>query len=190
MAFVCMISSPLAARDYILEFKAAYFKPTSTPFKCLYDGSALFGPELTFQLSECYPCLYGFASVDYFSKKGRSLGLGDCTEVRMVPLALGIKYFIPYSCADFYVGLGFQPTHVKTDNYAPGVACHTSQWALGGIIKLGSYIDLGCDWLLDIFIDYSFARLDCERVCAPGFVTTQKTDTDGAIFGAGLGYRF
>ena len=183
----------LAAREIILEFKGAYYRATHCPFKQIFHkGGALFGPELTVQLSTCHNW-YGFASVDYLSKKGTSIGLCNETKVHLVPLAFGLKYFMPIFFHDFYVGLGFQPTHVKTFDCSPYVARHTSQWCFGGIAKFGTYIDLPCThWVLDLFVDYSFVKTRCPKICLPstGPVVPIKTNISGVIFGAGIGYCF
>jgi len=182
----------LSARDILLEFKGAYFLATEHLFREIYgNGGALYGPEVTFQLCDD-DNWYGFASIDFFQKDGHSLGLCDATKARIMPLALGLKYFVPFCYGDFYIGLGFQPTHLKTINCSPFVAECTSQWGFGGIAKIGTYFDLPCNFLIDIFIDYSFVKVDCNKKCQPpaGPVTSTKADISGVIFGAGLGYRF
>lgn len=190
----------LAARDVLLEFKAAYFKPTGKRFKHIYKGGALYGPELTVQLSECNENWYGFFSVDYYSKKGHSIGLGNPTKVSLLPIGIGVKYFISpcwlqNSCwfgdTDFYLGLGFQPVRVHTHDFSPYVIPKITKWALGGIVKGGVYINFSCNFFLDLFIDYSFAKAKSKETMAPtGPVIPLKSSVSGAIFGAGLGYRF
>jgi outer membrane protein W len=183
----------LQTRDFILEFKGAGFFPTDDCFKAIYGKSgALFGPEFTFQLCD-NSCWYGFASIDFFKQCGKSIGLENPTEVRMVPLAVGLKYLFPFFCGDFYLGLGFQPVRVKTINNSDFVASCTSQWGFGGIAKFGTYIDLRCNWVLDLFVDYSFVKLDCFCNYCPNTTSTVvpiKADVSGAIVGVGLGYRF
>lgn len=187
-----VIHMPLAARDVIVEFKAAYFHSTDSCFKAIYgNGAALFGPEVTFSICSNNNW-YGFASVDYLKKDGKSVGLCNSTTVRMVPLAFGLKYFESVCCADVYAGLGFQPTHLKTTNCSPYVVQHASQWCLGGIAKVGAYIDLRCNFVLDLFLDYSFVKAGCPELCQPAFGTLVplKANISGVIFGAGIGYRF
>lgn len=186
--------TPLCARDVILEFKAAYFLPTDSVFKHIYhNGSALWGPELTVQLCE-NKNWYGFASIDYFQKHGRSLGLCDATKVSLLPLGVGLKYFVPVWCdrADFYLGLGFQPVYVRTKNCAELVSTKQSRWGFGGIAKAGTYWYLPCNFVIDLFVDYSFVKVGCKNSCtsSAGTVTSRKANVSGAIFGGGIGYRF
>lgn len=187
---------PLISRDILLEFKGAYFLATGSRFKKIYKhGGALYGPELTVQLCDDSN-LYGFFSIDYLSKKGHSIGLHTPTKVSLLPIGVGLKYFLSDHCGcfenvDFYVGLGFQPVRVKTRDDSPFVIEKHSKWALGGIAKVGAYIDLRCNFFLDLFIDYSFARVKSHAHMAPtGPVVPLKANVSGAIFGAGLGYRF
>lgn len=182
------------ARDIILEFKAAYFLPTNSLFKKIFhNGGALFGPELTVQLLCGNKHWYGFASVDYFHKKGKSLGLSNPTSVTLVPLGFGLKYFYPVWCdrINLYAGLGFQPVYAHTKNDSPYVLPKQTQWGFGGIVKGGSYIDLSCNFLLDLFIGYSFVTTSRnKKCCISPLITTLNAHVSGAIFGGGLAYCF
>jgi outer membrane protein W len=184
-----MLIIPICARDVILEFKAAYFLPTDSVFKQIYhNGSALCGPEVTFQLCN-NKNWYGFASIDYFQKKGHSIGLCDFTKVSLLPFGVGLKYFVPILCdrADFYIGLGFQPVYVRTENCVECVSVKQSRWGFGGIGKVGTYWYLPRNFVIDLFVDYSFVKVGCKNSCQ---LTPRKADVSGAIFGIGLGYRF
>ncbi len=182
------VGSSLFARDVLLEFKGAYFYPTDSCVRDIYGkGGALYGPEVTFQLCQDQNW-YGFASIDFFNKKGCSVGLCGQTKMSIMPVAVGVKYFVPFCYGDFYVGLGFQPARLKTENCSPDVIRNTSKWGFGGIAKVGSYFDLPCSCFLDVFLDYSFVKVGCEKYC--GSVVPLKADISGVVFGAGLGYRF
>lgn len=187
------VSSAVDARDILLEFKGAYFLATDCVFKNIYDkGGALYGPEVTFQLGESNQW-YGFASIDYFKKDGNSIGLSTPTKVELIPLGIGVKYMQPSHCGryNFYLGLGFQPVHTKVTNCSPYVPATQTKWGFGGIAKTGVYVDLTHNFLLDLFIDYSFVKVNFDAAQIPaGPVTPFKTDISGAIFGVGLGYRF
>lgn len=177
----------LSARDYILEFKGAGFFPTNDCFKDIYGKSgALWGPELTVQLCNEW---YGFASIDYFQKKGKSIGLCDETKVKLVPMALGLKYMRSCECIDWYLGLGFQPAYISTNNCSEYVLTKQSRWGFGGVAKGGTYIDLSCNFVLDLFVGYSFVKTGCKKVCTQNVVPL-KVNVSGVIVGGGIGYRF
>jgi len=175
-------------RDVLLEFKGAYFLPTNCEFRNIYDnGGALYGPEVTFELCNQ---IYGFISIDFFQKNGRSLGDCSPTQITLVPIGMGLKYLVPFCLGDFYVGLGFQPTVVQITNCSPFVIPEQSQWGFGGIAKVGTFFDLPCNLFIDIFIDYSFLNVCFNNGCQTLPVVLNKAHLSGAIFGAGFGYRF
>lgn len=186
--------SSLCARNVILEFKGAYFLSTNSSFRDIYGSSgALFGPELTVQLCN-EKNWYAFMSVDYLKKKGHTPCLCDPTTVRLIPLAFGLKYFLPayHEHADFYLGLGFEPANLRTKNCSQGLTTKQSQWGFGGIGKFGAYCYMPCNYVLDIFVDYSFLRVGSNDCVCQGSTCVQsvKANVSGAIFGIGLGYAF
>lgn len=188
LAFILAMYTPMFCNDVLVEFKAAYFLPSDAGLKNIYgNGGALYGPEVTFQLDECKKW-YGFASIDFFSKKGHSVGLCTPTTMYMMPLAVGVKYFAEHCYGNFYAGLGFQPTRLKIVNCSDNATQTTTKWGFGGIVKFGSYFDLPCNYFIDLFIDYSFAKVG--RDCCSTQATALKVNLNGAIFGVGLGYKF
>lgn len=189
--FIFLINSTvLMAHTVLVEFKSAYFKPSDSVVRSIYgNGAALYGPEITFQVQRNSPW-YGFVSADFLSKNGNSIGLCNSTTMYLVPLAFGVKYFEPFCYGNYYGGLGFQPLHLKTVNCSTHVDPITTKWGFGFIAKLGAYFDLSNNFFLDLFIDYSFARVGCDSCATAGTVTHEKVNLDGVIFGAGLAYRF
>lgn len=185
-----LAGASIAARDMVLEFKAAAFVSTSETFRDIYGtAAAIYGPEFSVQLKE-ESAWYFFASIDYLSKKGHSIGLCEPTKVRFVPLGVGIKYVAhAFNCLDLYAGLGFQPINVRTTNCIDSIQQVDSTWAFGGIAKFGAWYHLPHHFLIDLFIDYSFAKVKNNTLCATSS-DCSKTNIGGAIIGAGLGYRF
>lgn len=175
-------------KDVILEFKAAYFRPNDCVFRNIIDNkAALFGPELTFHM---YRCIYGFTSIDFLTKNGHSLGLNNSTDIFLLPLGIGLKWMEEiYDCVTGYVGLGFQPTWLRTKDRSPFVCQKRHKWGFGGIAKAGLYIDMPCDFVLDLFVDYSFVKVK-PFCCDIPNVQSRKADLSGVIIGAGFGYRF
>ncbi|HRN78291.1 MAG TPA: OmpW family outer membrane protein [Candidatus Dependentiae bacterium] len=180
----------LVCRDVILEFKGANFLPTNPTFKDAYGGGALYGPELSVQLYEDAKW-YVFTSADYFKRDGKCLSVADAKTLRLVPLALGIKYITPVrDWADFYLGLGFQPEYINIKSHRRCVTTKNTQWAFGGIGKSGIYIQLPHHLLIDLFIDFSFVKTHHTNALYGHTMICSKAKLNGAIFGGGLGYRF
>lgn len=188
---VCALAvTSLTARDMVIEFKAAAFVSTSETFRDIYGtAAAIYGPEFSVQLKE-ESSWYFFASIDYLSKKGHSIGLCEATKVRFVPLGIGIKYVAhAFNCLDLYAGLGFQPINVRTIDCIDSIQQLDTKWVLGGIAKFGAWYQLPHQLLIDLFIDYSFAKVKNNTLCCTS-IDSCKTNIGGVIIGAGLGYRF
>lgn len=188
------IATALYARSVLFEFKGAYFLPIDCTFKSIYNhGSALYGPELTIQAVDDKPW-YIFTSFDYFEKKGgRSIGFETPTSVKLLPVALGLKYFFPTYCnrGDFYVGLGFQAINIRTKDCSPFVIPSYARWGFGGIAKAGIYWYAPHNIVIDMFIDYSFVTTGKNSCwCPQSGIQQLCANVSGALFGIGLGYRF
>ena len=92
---------------------------------------------------------------------------------------------------EYLQAMGFQPVRVHTRDLSPDVIPAITTWAMGGIVKGGAYITFNCNFFLDLIIGYSFARAKNNLTGAPtGSVTPLHSSVSGAIFGAGIGYRF
>jgi hypothetical protein len=187
-ALFLFTSIQILSNQVLLEFKTAYFVPVDKHVRAIFDhGGALFGPEITFQLCENNNW-YGFASIDFLTKKGRSIGLCNRTHMRTIPLGFGVKYMVPFCYADFYVGAGIQPIHLKTVNCSPFVMQKTSKWGVGAIFKVGAYINLPHNFCVDLFFDYTISRIGCDK-CVTSVIPL-RVELDGVLFGMGLGYWF
>lgn len=182
------LTTQIWANQILLEFKTACVIPTKSLVRHIY-GKALpeFGPEVTFQLNSC-DNWYGFASIDFIRKNGHSIGLCDRTQLRMSLFAFGVKYFVPFCYGNFYIGAGMQPIHVKTENCSQFVTQKTAQWGPGAVIKIGSYFTLPHNLFINLFADYSIARLRCSRKSS--CTVPLRVNLDGALFGVGFGYCF
>ena len=171
-------------RDILAEFKGAVFVPTNQTLKDLYNNCPEFGVEVTGNL---FDRLYAFTSVDFLRKEGQTIALANSTQLSIVNLALGVKYFVPFSHGDFYLGLGVEPTFLSTiDQFTAGIFKHT-QWSCGGIAKSGVIIDIPNSFFIDLFFDYSFVKSDSYSGSP---VQLNETHLDGCLFGIGIGYRF
>lgn len=184
----------LAARDFLVEMKGAYFWATNSDFKDIYGrGGLLYGPEATVQLWNDQNW-YAFTSLDYLHKKGDSVGLCDPTKLTLIPIALGLKYLVPLSDDTFYfyLGAGLEWVYARTKNCSEFVVTTQSNWGLGGIAKAGAFYHMGCNFLIDIFGAYSYAKVGSDTCwCENGNgLQSQKANVSGAILGAGLVYAF
>lgn len=187
LSLALFTSQVFCAVEVLFEFKGGAFLPTGTCFKNIYGKSgALYGPEISLQLWEDAP-LYAFASAQYFSKKGYSIGLCCPTTAQIVPLDFGLKYMTPLKFGSVYIGLGLEAAHLKTTNCSPYVLPETARWGVGGIAKFGAYVNLPRHFAFDLFFNYSFVKLRPDNCCSP--CDTSKVDISGITLGAGLSYQ-
>ncbi|AXK60684.1 hypothetical protein [Candidatus Chromulinivorax destructor] len=179
----------LQAKDVLLEVKGAYFLSTDDTFKAIYDnGCGEVGLEATAEITHN---IYAFTSIDFFNKSGITPIFATPSQFFSLNFGFGLKYFI--ECCDhcdIYVGLGAQPTYLRTIDSSTFLTDErTAAWSLGGIAKFGAIIDITHSLFIDLFIDYSFVTFDFNSAAnAP--VQRQDAILNGALFGAGFGYRF
>ena len=191
---ILFLSSFANAVDVPVEFKAAYFYPTSRSFREIYpSGGPIYGVELSCQ---AWKRLYPWFSANYFSKSGHSIieGVPDSlrshTKIQFVPLGLGLKYVYEINrTLDLYIGLGALATYLHMKDEAPYVIQTSSKWGAGGIGKVGAFLNFYKAFFLDIAIDYSYMKVHFH---SPGgdTITRQTADLSGFSFGGGIGYRF
>jgi hypothetical protein len=170
-------------RDILIEVKGSLFVPTNHTFREVYANCGDFGLELTGKL---FDQLYAFTSADFIAKHGTTKELVSFTQINILNLGLGLKYFIPFAYGDFYMGLGIQPASIQIKNQQP-LLLEQSAWVCGGVAKSGVILDLSDSFFADLFFDYSFAKADFYQG-SPVYVNTSHFD--GCVFGIGIGYRF
>lgn len=178
----------LNAIDLHIEGKAAYFLPQVHKFREIYSGGGLYGCEVSFQTKNR---LYGWVSIDSFSKRGESLGHPCHTKISMLPLGIGLKYCMPlYNWpVECYLGAGLLATHVAMYDGSPYVTQKTSKWGAGGIAKGGFLFK--CDaFFLDLFTNYSYCSIDFHHEKSRPKVQRHSMNFGGWTFGVGVGRRF
>jgi hypothetical protein len=179
ISFVCL---PVVGHDVLLEVKGDLFIPTnSQSFSDIYGTCGQFGLELT---AGCLSdVLYAFSSIDFTFKNGSTMELTSPTKISMIDLAFGLKYFIPFSYGDVYIGLGVKPTYLAVDNQDSGPA-QPALWNCGGVGKVGVIFDMPHSFFADIFFDYSFVKFPSASM------QSSSTAINGSVLGIGFGYRF
>lgn len=189
---------------YLVAVRAGYFLFSDNTLRSIYDnGGAALEVELNGKIFEMREHnLFGFASTGYFSKQGHSIGLGDSTCIREIPLSIGLKYahqrpifyhwpyifwFAPYA------GLGYEYVHIRIHNHSDFVKQHVRDHSSGGVVKLGTLFYCSQALFFDLFANYSFAYRNfhgSELEGMPDAVERFGIRTRGWTFGAGVGYGF
>lgn len=192
----CLFAQP--PEGAILEFRPSYFYPTSSTFRKIFDGSVNYQLTGTAPIGLCsrYEWVRSinlWGGVDYFSKTGHSQGLHDKTRIRMVPLTLGLKYFLP-SCSrgyplNFYAAGGMKYYFLQTHNHSEQVKNKINKNGMGGVVEVGFITTLRECFILDLFASYSFKSFGAPSSSDPAVKGT-SLNISGLNVGAGIGYKF
>lgn len=185
--------SSLHARNVLVEGKVAYFYPTDSDFRDIYGGGVLYNLEFTYECSlrEMYrwtpATIYPWISAGYFHESGKTEAEGTSTSVTIVPIAFGLKYQYCCKCVHPYLGFGLLFPYLHTDDSSDFVPNVRTKWGTGVIAKSGLLFDITKCFVIDVFLDYSWSRIN--------FGNTEQTsgntaDISGLAVGGGLGYRF
>lgn len=192
-------SAPLysAPAGIVVEFRPSYFYPTSADFRDLFGHGGA-----NYQLTSTIPLYNGtdlwarginlWLAVDYFSKHGHS-SLGNEVGIRIVPLTLGLKYFLPSTGGhvpiNFYGAAGMKYYFVHTHNNASQVQNTINQRGMGGVIEAGFIASINENLFLDVFSTYSIKSFRPPSLSNPA-VEAKGLDVSGFNIGAGVGYGF
>lgn len=182
----------------IIELRASCFYPESSKFRSLFGNN-----KLNYQLTSSFP-LYPnwcgwirginlWAAVDYYSHSGHTSTLQNKTSLRIVPLTLGVKYFLPAICQrvpiNFYAAAGMKYYFVHNHNHSNIVKKTINKRGMGGTLEVGCLATLSCHLVVDLFAAYSFKSFGASSSSNPAVKMT-GLDLGGLNIGAGFGYKF
>jgi outer membrane protein W len=187
--------TPPSFDDVIVEFRTSYFYPSSSRFRQIFDRQ-----RINYQLTGSFPICHAWWSrlnlwtaVNYLSLEGRSTGIGDRTSLRMIPVTLGLKYFLPSLCCkgspDFYIAGGMKYYFVHNYNDSNYVQKSIDRKGWGGVAEVGCLFSIRDCYVLDLFAAYSFKSFHGPSSSNP-YVISSRMKLDGFDIGVGVGYRF
>lgn len=182
-----------------LEFRISYYHPTSSELRKMFNSGGI-----NYQLTGTIPICPNsqnlltrgtnlWTGVDYFSKTGHSIGFDEKTKITIIPITLGIKYFLPsFSCrlpGNFYAGGGMKYYFLYTHNHSDTVRRYINRNGMGGVGEIGFITNIKNNLILDIFTSYSSKSFDAPSSSNPAVEGTDL-NVSGFNIGAGIGYRF
>lgn len=172
-----------------LEFRGAYFLPTSSAFQTAYSGGALWGLEADFRLNKS---LYTWLSVNFFREKGTPLIGTGSMNLTMLPLNLGLKWIWTSHKVQPYVGVGIEAIYANEQSNNSLALRNRSSWGCGGIFKTGLLCYFTAHFFLDFYTDYSLRPLHLRHLSSstPQLELIHFADLSGFSFGSALGYGF
>lgn len=176
----------------LVEIKAGYFFFSNSKMRKVYDKGGL-----DVQLSANYPLwcltdkwtLNAYGAIEYFHRSGQSLHAHEKTSIWSVPVNVGLKPVYAINCdLQYYFAIGPRYFFLHQHNHSSFVPKHRSRNGLGFFINTGFNYLLCDQWTLDIFGEYSYAKMHFHG--ANPNVYTRNIQVGGFTFGGGLGYEF
>lgn len=171
----------------VAEIKGGYFFFSDAKMRKIYDQGGL-----DLQISGSFPVwrwLQIYASVEYLTRHGRSLGGNQKTRIQEVPLSLGLRPVITI-CTNiqYYFTLGPRYFFIHQHNSSSFVDRNVNENGFGGFVNTGFYFFPYRHLVLDIFGEYSYMRVHAHP--SQTNVDGRSIQVGGFVFGAGLGYAF
>lgn len=171
----------------LLEVKAGYFLFLDPKMSDIYTTG---GPDV--QLSVSVPlreALHLYASGEWLERTGKSLNADQSTTFWALPVSVGLRPMILISeHIDFYLTLGPRYFFAYVDTSSSFVDKHISANGLGGFANSGLLFYLKRHFVLDLFVEYSYAKLSFKPSGTGVFGETAQVG--GLSFGGGFAYRF
>lgn len=171
----------------ILEARFGYFYPTSSVLRRIFDNGGI-----DYQLYVSGPVYKGlnvWAAIDYFAKSGRSIGGEQKTDIRIIPLSLGLKYISNFKVVNPYIALAPRYFFVHVRNHSSSVDRTNSSNGLGGVVEAGVLFNVNKRLVIDLFADYSYMKMHFSHSKIEN-VKTHTLQVGGLCTGLGLGYNF
>ena len=170
-----------------LEVKVGYFFFADSTLRKIYKEGGV-----DVQLSSSFPLwrwLQGYASFEFFERRGRSLNEHQRTSIWEIPISVGLKpVFNICPKIQYYFALGPRYFYIHEHNDSSLVDRHISHNAIGGFINTGFNFFPMEHFLIDVFGEYSYGRVRVHP--HKHHVYSERTQIGGFSFGVGLGYAF
>lgn len=171
-----------------LEAKGGIFVPLSNNVRKIYNGVI---PDVEWELgTRFFQNWQTWANVSYiFFEDGRTLGLRDDTNLKLLPLSLGIKYFLPINLnTDFYFAAGAVCSFLWVHNHSKYIPNHLTKITPGAIAKTGFIYRWDEHFFVEGFFDYLYQHFDFSKSYSPSHhVDGHDLNMSGLKFGFALG---
>lgn len=164
-----------SAADFKLEIKGRYFSPSDQDFKDIYGAGFMYGGEAAVGIMDNLDI---FASAAIFNQSGELTFTAEETDIRIIPIRAGIKYYLPLAAAmDFYLGGGANYCLYEESNPIGEI----SDSGLGFFGQAGVNAFLSENFFLDAYAGYSSCKVQPADF---------EVNIGGLEAGLGLGLRF
>jgi hypothetical protein len=187
LSFVALSLLSASSNAVSFDVKLSGFYPLNSQVRDIYSS---FLPDLEMGVQIPFSDHYkAWLSVDYiWNTEGRSLGLGDPTSIKMIPLSVGLKYDFPSQVphVDVYFGLGAVYSLVWIKNESAYVKQREFKNGFGGVAKVGVCYQWSESVSVEGFIDYMYQYFRSSNSEENPYVEQTSIDLSGLKLGLGL----
>lgn len=170
-----------------LEIKPSYFLFSTSPINEIYDGAFQIQGSASVPLCK-YLDLYG--SVGYRQASGNALNSGQVTNIRIIPVDIGLKPVFNFSEHCYYfLAIGPRYFSFYQDNKSLYVDGMINDAGVGFFANTGFDVELAKYLLLGVFAEYSYEKKTVYPNM-PNVYSGGSTQLGGFAFGVSLGYVF
>lgn len=199
-----------------VEARVAYYHPSSNKVRRIYgDGWADYQLEVSSKLGNLWGIgnflrnwlcdgsyLRLCAGVSGFSRHGDSIGFHNRTNLQLLPVSLGLKYYVPIGCnTEFYLGGAGCYSFLRIRDHSEYVHEHVRKEAWGGLVQTGVTYSWSEYIIVSAFFDYFFQRFDFSSsdhnygygssyYYGSRYIERKPLNMDGYKVGVGLGIEF
>lgn len=169
-----------------IEARVSYEAFASDDLKNAYDsGAANYG--ITAAVPLMWYDLNLWLGVDYLYASGHVSDVS--TNIRIIPGTVGLKYMRPVCHFVPYLGAGLKWFWVDVHNHGAGFKSHFRRNAPGGVVEAGSQYVFDSGFLVDLFVNYSFATINGPKSTIPS-ISSSNLNVAAWNVGGAIGYRF
>lgn len=179
------------SRHVTFMLKNGYFYPQGKRLRSIVHGGYWVEGAALYDL---HRGLNIEAAGSFFSKKGSD----KKTKITIPTFGLGLKYFWRHDTTiRLFLGIGGRIFFYKEKNNSHYIVPSIKKTLVGGILNAGVSFNPYKGLLIDLFADYTFAKVPRKnRYCTGNEISnctpskTYQTNIGGLIAGVGVGYTF
>lgn len=171
--------------NWDFQARESYYYPTSSKVRKIYPNISEFQLELSYQ--PCGNIWGGWIEGGYVSKKGKSIGSDNHTQLKLYPLSAGIKYLFVSCKWTVYIGAGLAYSFLRIKNDSPYVPKFSKANRVGGVGKIGFDYHIGF-LTLGGFIDYYYTNFHFSG--HKHNIKENDVNMSAFLFGGAIGVNF
>ena len=136
------------------DVRMAAFYPQGSLFRSIYGNWQV---DYELEIGKIFLKNYeAWANINFLTTSGQTI-LGNSTTFKNCNISVGGKYIFRFKeIWKLYLGLGINDALVYAHNYSSYVKKHVHKNGVGGVFKLGVYVEPMDHLFIDVFADYLY----------------------------------